>query len=115
MKTNQFLLETQYFKEIYSVLIKFGGASSGLGEEESFVSSHTTKNNKKYGPCTEWRFCGHFGFGGKYRRESNSVDYYIEDKNSEREDLEKQINIKLKETYAKYKTIGIELNCRRFF
>ena len=46
----------------------------------SFVQNHEDERS----PCTEWRFCGHLGFGGKYRSETNKVDCYREDETPKR-------------------------------
>jgi hypothetical protein len=80
-------LEKSFFSEVYDILVKEGGAEENM--RDSFVSSHLSTSEY---PCNEWRFCGYFGFGGKYRRGSNTVDYYLESTTPSRDLLEKQIN-----------------------
>jgi len=46
--------------EIYDVLVMCGGALPD--NRENFVYAHTIGNY----PCNEYRFQGHFGFGGKF-------------------------------------------------
>lgn len=72
---------------VYDLLVKLGGAQEM--SRFDFVEAHTRLERR------EWRFQGKFGFGGKYRSESNSVDYYSEDKSPAREVLRLEINIAL--------------------
>jgi hypothetical protein len=58
--------------KVYDILVLFGAKED---ERLDFIYHHT---KSKY-PCTEWRFCGEFGFGGKYRSEWNEVTAYSED------------------------------------
>lgn len=46
--------------EIYDVLVMCGGALDD--ERNAFIQAHTAKEY----PCDEWRFGGHFRFGGKF-------------------------------------------------
>lgn len=74
-------------EKIYEVLVTLGGASPDM--RESFLNNHLDDN------CTEWRFGGHLGFGGKYRSRKNAVDCYPEDRTRERDALIGQINAAL--------------------
>jgi hypothetical protein len=69
---------TAWFDSIYSILVNIGGASESM--RGSFVQNHEDERL----PCTEWRFCGHLGFGGKYRSKTNNVDCYKEDETPKR-------------------------------
>lgn len=62
---------------IYDVLVKHAGADAR--DREQFYYAHTIAPG-----CTEFRFCGNLGFGGKYRSERNVVDCYREDETPER-------------------------------
>lgn len=87
-----FLTQYNFFSKVYSVLVEYGKASEHM--RDNFILSHIS--NQKY-VCTEYRFCGIFGLGGKYRRRTNSIDYYSEDSSPELDEMEKQINALLKE------------------
>lgn len=82
--------EMYRYNMIYDILVKFGGAFEG--DRMTFVINHLSGNNY---PCCEWRFQGHFGFGGKYYRQTNRVSYYKEDETEELDVLCKKINDKL--------------------
>ena len=69
-----------YYDKVYTVLVMHAGACES--ERDSFVESHSEEP-----PCNEWRFRGKLGMGGKYRRQSNSVDYYSEDDVTERREV----------------------------
>jgi len=73
--------------KIYDILVKYG-ANEYM--RRSFINAHTCPD-----VCTEWRFMGELGFGGKYRSERNTVDCYREDETKERLKLIKKINKEL--------------------
>jgi hypothetical protein len=75
--------------KVYSVLVMLGGAPEG--QRDSFVYHHCSDPFT----CTEWRFQGRLGFGGKYRSQTNSVDCYREDETETRRNLIRAINDKL--------------------
>lgn len=80
-------MNEQRANAIYNVLVY-----AGAPEEErfSFVVEMTSER-----PTSEWRFCGHLGFGGKYRPETNTVDCYPEDENRMRRNIIHTANIML--------------------
>jgi hypothetical protein len=81
--------------KVYDILVQLGGAAPDM--RDSFVYQHNDERAELI--CDEWRFQGRLGFGGKYRRKQNTVDYYREDETTERKKLAKQINSTLaKET-----------------
>lgn len=82
--------EQERFHKIYDLLVSIGGASES--DRFSFVYNHT---EAKY-PCSEWRFCGQLGFGGKYRSDRNTVDCYSEDETPERLAIIGKLNEALK-------------------
>lgn len=79
--------------KIYDILVNVGGAIEHY--RDSFVYAHTSKDE-----CTEWRFMGKLGYGGKYRSDTNSVDCYLEDETKERLEIIDEINKQLKEINA---------------
>lgn len=87
--------------KVYDVLVKEAGAteSGRIG----FVYSHTGVAPAGIGtpfawtPCFEYRFCGKFGFGGKYWSDDNKVTYYPEDKTKKLDRLLAKVNKLLNE------------------
>ena len=71
---------------VYDILVEHGGASDSM--RNSFVFAHTDDEH----PCWEYRFQGHFGFGGKYWSERNTINYYPEDHTKKLDKLEVKIN-----------------------
>lgn len=68
--------------EVWSCVVALGGASEmRRGEFRSYVETHP-----KDFPF-EFRFMGHFGFGGKLRLKKGyfQADYYPEDKTRDRD------------------------------
>lgn len=63
--------DAKYYDKVYDILIKGGAVER---DRQNFVISHI---DPVY-PCKEYRFQGYFGFGGKYRSDSNRIDYYQE-------------------------------------
>lgn len=80
------VLTEEFANKVYDILVKYGKAQES--ERAAFIYAHTNLVNK----CWEWRFCGAFGFGGKYWSESNHVNYYNEDRTKKRDNLQKKIN-----------------------
>lgn len=72
--------------KIYDILVEFGGAAEFM--RTTFIYHHLKD-------CTEWRFQGKFGFGGKYRSRTNTIDYYSEDQTEELDELCQKINDEL--------------------
>jgi len=87
MKTNK--ISTEKANKVYDLLVSIGGASES--DRDSFIYHHC---EDKY-ECSEWRFCGHLGFGGKYRSGWNGVTYYQEDETPERIKIKSQLNEQL--------------------
>lgn len=72
--------------KVYDLLVSIGGAYEP--DRDSFLYFHT---EYKY-ETSEWRFSGKLGFGGKYRKATNSVDCYREDATPERVKLMNELN-----------------------
>lgn len=64
--------------KVYDVLVMYAGASAEPQTRDAFVQAISEG-------CTEFRFQGKLGFGGKYRPKTNTVDCYPEDLNQLRE------------------------------
>ena len=61
-----------------------------------FVYHHTDNIHGECNTlCTEWRFCGKLGYGGKYRSKYNTVDCYQEDETEYLSKLTDVINYEL--------------------
>lgn len=81
-------LDEKRGNKIYDIL-------EGCGADEQMRGSFLYHHINAEFPVSEWRFCGKFGFGGKYRSGTNTVDFYKEDTTPERIELAKTINEKL--------------------
>lgn len=82
---------------IFTVLVEHAGASED--ERHDFVHHQTA------GPCTEYRFIGSLGFGGKFWRSSGwYVNTYPEQLTPAREQAISQTNTVLQELYARHLT-----------
>ena len=75
--------------KVYDLLVSIGGASES--ERNSFIYHHIEAK----GGCSEWRFGGKLGFGGKYRSGTNSVDCYKEDETQDRIKIIENLNLEL--------------------
>ncbi len=72
--------------KVYDLLVSIGGANEL--DRNSFIYHHS---ESKEG-CSEWRFSGKLGFGGKYRSIYNTVDCYREDETPERLKIIAELN-----------------------
>lgn len=89
MQTN--LLTPEFANKVYDILIEYGAP---VDDRDDFVYHHCEGEIKFM--CTEWRFCGIFGFGGKYRSTWNGVTAYSEDITPEMQISLDECNEKLK-------------------
>jgi len=76
---------------VYDILVVEAGAHEN--NRLCFVYSHC---EDEY-PCDEFRFGGHFGFGGKYWSKRNAISYYQENHTKKLDKLEAKVNILLSE------------------
>lgn len=79
-----------FYNKVYDILVEKGEALEV--ERETFILNHILECQL----CKEWRFKGLFGFGGKYRRLTNTIDCYREDETPELLTLIDEINVLLK-------------------
>jgi len=77
-----------FANQVYDILVQHAGAPESL--RNSFIYSHTEDDDNKL--CWEFRFQGHFGFGGKYWSERNAITYYPEDHTKKLDKLEAKVN-----------------------
>lgn len=78
-------LAVEWLNAVYDILVKKGDASASM--RQSFIQVHLEE-----GGCSEWRFIGHLGFGGKYLSKTNEVCCYREDETKERKEIIRVIN-----------------------
>ena len=98
MSDDTILPNSEASNEVYDLLVSIGGAEET--SRDSFVLYSEEKSDCS---TSEWRFQGHFGFGGKFRTRWGHgknlrdwyVDLYPEDDTVERSGLLKILNEKL--------------------
>lgn len=92
-----------YFEAIWDeALVPLGGASRREEDRISFMHAHVLDDY----PCTEYRFQGHFGFGGKIRTQEGSLrcrmDYYPENRTAQLDQQQSAVNAKLAELWTQH-------------
>lgn len=93
----------EFAGQVYALLVQHAGARDDEDEKTSFVF-HQTRTDHEV--PTEWRFCGHLGFGGKlWRRSYGSPPLYVscygEDETPARREIIKETNRALEELCLK--------------
>ena len=93
------------YNKIFDLLVHHCGANESLRID--FISAHTSNT-----PCTEYRFSGALGWGGKYRSEINRATCYSEDETPHRIQMIHAFNNAVKrddelETAAERLLVGI--------
>lgn len=83
--------------KVYDILVKISGSREYW--RDTFIYDHVIDRNE----CTEWRFQGKLGFGGKYRSRTNTVDCYKEDETSETLEIMRKTNEELSKLKLTYK------------
>lgn len=73
-----------FLDKVFDLLVSIGGANESL--KQNFIYVHINED------CTEYRFGGYLGHGGKYRSKTNRVDCYQEDETPERIKIIKELN-----------------------
>jgi hypothetical protein len=63
----------EWLNAVFDLLVEIGGAHDSLRAEFLQLLGNAER------PCDEFRFQGTLGFGGKYRRKTNTVDFFPED------------------------------------
>lgn len=63
-----------FYRDVYAVLVELGGANPA--NEADFIHHYATNPE-----ACEWRFMGHFGYGGKFYRTLGHyyVNCYVDD------------------------------------
>ena len=84
---------TEKANKIYDLLIEIGGANPRDSDRADFIHTHCESDYD----CSEYRFQGHLGFGGKYWSGSNRVSFYSEDVTADRIEIKEKLNKALKE------------------
>lgn len=79
-------LSPEFANKVYNILVEHAGAYEDM--RQHFVYVHC---EDKY-LCGEFRFQGLFGFGGKYRSERNTIDYYSENHTKKLDKLQDKVN-----------------------
>lgn len=82
------MMNREQLEAVYDVLVECCGANEHPDDREQFVGTHLTGDG-----CTEYRFCGALGFGGKFRSQGQwRVDCYGEDSTPERRAMIERAN-----------------------
>lgn len=89
-----------FYDKVYDLLVDIGGANPK--DRTDFIHAFVHDNT------TEWRFSGHLGFGGKYRK-YNKVTCYSEDETTERLQIIEDINLAL-DKLEKRKIVYIDMD-----
>lgn len=84
-----------FYGKCWDILVKHAGASKSPDAKYQFVMSFVEP--ERFGNVNEFRFGGVFGFGGKFRRNSNNdhrvyIDYYPEDHTKRLDKLAEKVN-----------------------
>ena len=79
----------EWLNAVFDLLVEIGGTHASLRDEFLQLLGNAER------PCDEFRFQGVFGFGGKYRRKTNSVDFFPEDSTPARVATQARLNKKL--------------------
>lgn len=94
-----FLVSTNpdFYRDVYAVLVELGGAN--INNRADFVHNYTTNPE-----ACEWRFCGRFGFGGKFYRcwDRYYVSMYSEDRTPELTTLLDALNQQIADLVIKH-------------
>lgn len=88
----------EIFSKIYDLLVEHAGAGiAGSSPKETFVRFFAEPY--EIYPCTEWRFCGVLGFGGKFWRYDGRyfITCYPEDSTPKRGEVIAKVNELLKQ------------------
>ncbi|MCK9155132.1 MAG: hypothetical protein M0P12_03355 [Paludibacteraceae bacterium] len=82
-------LSPELANKVYDILVEECWASESL--RNAFVCTETTE------VCTEYRFCGNLGFGGKFWNTNDKlyVNYYPEDETPQRDKMMDAANKRL--------------------
>lgn len=95
-----------FYERAWDILVEHAGASKDPMDKLSFVQAYTQIEH----PCSEFRFCGLLGFGGKFWRNARGggespfyVQCYPEDRTKPRERVISKVNDLLKKLFEEMK------------
>lgn len=91
-------LTEEFAHKVYDILVQFGARKE---DRDDFIYHHC---DYEHG-CIEWRFCGEFSYGGKYRSSWNGVTAYPESITTAMQKRLDECNDLLKDLKANFKTI----------
>lgn len=86
----------EFYGRCWDLLVEHAGASTDPRERETFVHAFASPRT------TEYRFQGHLGFGGKFRRghAKHYIDCYPEDLNPKTQEILDKVNSLIAEIQA---------------
>lgn len=91
------MTDEKFYDEAYSILVEIGGAPENM--REAFLHSFVHDPYFDFGGCSEWRFQGKLGYGGKFWRRTHpthhDVTCYREDETPEIVGIIQEINQRL--------------------
>jgi len=90
-------LTIEQAEKIWDAIVEHAGANDHFYAKSEFV--HAVARSAEH--CSEWRFVGSLGFGGKFRNNGNNdntphVDCYPEDETPERRAVIENTNAAIK-------------------
>ena len=93
-------------EKIYYILVEHAGYYDSESNKGQFVYHQSVKPSKynQFGGCTEYRFQGSLGMGGKFWNTNNKfyISSYTEDKGSKEAKIISNVNELLKPIYQEY-------------
>jgi len=89
-------LDKDIANKVYDLLVSIGGALEK--ERRDFIYHHC---EDEYG-CSEWRFQGNLGFGGKYKSQTNHVSNYPENETNFTKAVKELLQAELKKLKESY-------------
>lgn len=95
METSEKLkFDAELASSVFNLLVEIGGADDNC--RQNFIRYFS--GGEKYSSGSyEYRFQGHFGFGGKLRFNGERLyaDYYLEDQSPQRDEILSKLNTRL--------------------
>jgi hypothetical protein len=93
-------MKPEFYFDCYDLLVSTGNTNADIWDKQAFISYFTRENGR------EWRFCGHLGFGGKFRRDgiNHYVSCYSEDETPERRAMIDDLNRRITRLMRRHNT-----------
>jgi len=97
-------LSKEIANKVFDLLIEEAGAYEGNRNEFLFAQTRKPDEYYKFGGCTEFRFGGKLGFGGKFWNTNNRfcVSAYSEETGSIQAEIIEKVNNLLKPIYEEH-------------